>query len=129
MYSDMSMRMRWSSASNRNAALALHHFGNRDTGRTRDHFRDLLGADLRAQQLGLRRGLCFDLLQLRLELRQPPVLDLGHLLPVALALRLVHLQPQLLDLFLDLRAALNLRLLRLPFFLEISVLALQALDF
>ena len=109
-------------------ALALHHLGNRNAGRARQHFRDLFGADLRAQELRLRRGLRLGLLELRFELRQPAVLDLGHLLPVALAFRFLHLQAQLLDLFLDLLAALHLRLLRLPLFFQVCVFALKALD-
>ena len=35
-------------------ALALHHLRHRNAGRARDHLGDLLGADLRAQELRLR---------------------------------------------------------------------------
>ena len=109
-------------------ALALHHLRHRDAGHARHHFGDLFGADLRAQQLRLRRGLRLGFLELRFELRQPAVLDLRHLLPVALALRLVHLLAQLLDLFLDVLRALHRGLLGLPFLLEVGVLLLEALD-
>src|SRR5690606_12219629 len=110
-------------------ALALHHLGHRDAGRTRYHLGDLLGTDFGAQHavlgligrsLGLGR-----LLKLRLQLRQLAVLQLGHLLPVALARRLFHLQPQLLDLFLDVLATLHLRLFGLPYLLEVGVFAFQ----
>jgi hypothetical protein len=76
-------------------ALALHHLGHRDAGGARDDFGDLLGADLRAQQLGLppalRRRLaasavlasfsCFS------SCGSLPYCSSDILLPVALALR------------------------------------------
>ena len=71
-------------------ALALQHLRHRDAGRARDDLGDLLGADLGAQQLRLASASparLVGLLQLRLELRKLAVLQLGHLLPVALARR------------------------------------------
>ena len=65
------------------------------------------------------------LLQLRLELRQLAVLELAHLLPVALAPRLFHLQLDLVDLLLDVLRARDLRLLRLPDLVEVRVFALE----
>ena len=72
------------------------------------------------------RGLGF--LQLLLELRDLPVLQLAHLLPVALALEFLELELGLLELFLDVRRALHACLLGLPHFLEVGVLLLEALD-
>ena len=68
------------------------------------------------------------LLELRLELRQLAVLELGHLLPVALAPRLFHLQLDLVDLLLDVLRARDLRLLGLPDLVEVGVLALEPRD-
>jgi hypothetical protein len=68
------------------------------------------------------------LLELRLELRQLAVLELRHLLPVALAARLVHLGADLVDRFLDVLRAGDVRLLGLPDLLEVGVLALEARD-
>ncbi len=79
----------------------------------------------------LRRRLGFaavGLLQLRFQLRQLAVLQLGHLLPVALALGFFHLQADLFDFFLDVGAALHRRLLGLPDFFQVGVFALEFAD-
>ena len=113
-------------------ALALHHLGHGYAGGARHDLGDLLGPHLSAQKLRLFRVLVRErlvrLLELRLELRQLAVLQLGHLLPVALALRLVHLQLDLVDLLLDVGRAGHLRFLRLPHFLEVGVFARQTRD-
>ena len=75
------------------------------------------------------RELGVGLLELRLERRQLAVLQLGHLLPVALAARLFHLELDLVDLFLDMLRPLQLGLFGLPDFIEVGVLALEPLDF
>ena len=106
-------------------ALALHHLGDRDAGPARDHFGDLLRAHLRAQQPRLAGLRLVGVLQLRLELRQLAVLQLGDLVELALALQLRDLGAHAVDLLLDVRAALHLGLLRLPDLLEVGVLALE----
>jgi hypothetical protein len=112
-------------------ALALHHFRDRDAGRPRNDFGDLLGTDLGAQQLVLPTAIARLLghRQLRLELRQLAVLDFGHLVPFVLALQLRQLKLQLVDLFLDVRTALHLCLFGLPDFIEVVVLAFQLEQF
>ncbi len=112
-------------------ALALHHFRDGDAGRARHDFGDFLRPDLSAEQfrLCLRRRSLLCLLQLRFELRDAPVLELGDFLPVAFALRPLHLELQLFQLFLDVLRARYLRLLRLPDFLQIGVFALELLYF
>jgi hypothetical protein len=77
-------------------ALALHHLGHRDAGGAADHLGDLFGADLGAQQLGRRprpaaRFLGLRFLQALFQLGQLAVLQLGHLVEVALAGELVDL--------------------------------------
>ena len=91
---------------------------------------DLLGADLRAQQrvLVLLAARGFGLLELRLQLRHAPVLQLGDLLPIALALGRLHFDLEPLDLFLDVLRALHLGLLGLPDLLQVGVLALEPGD-
>ena len=95
-------------------ALALHQLGHRNAGGARHHLGDLFGADHGAQQLraaavlgalGLARfgGLRF--LEPLLQLGQPAVLQLGHLVEVALAGELLDLAAQLFDLFLDVGAS------------------------
>ena len=69
------------------------------------------------------------LVELRLELRQLAVLQLRHLLPVALAPRLFHLELDLVDLLLDVLRAGDIGLFRLPHFVQIRVLALELRDF
>jgi hypothetical protein len=104
-------------------ALALQHLRDRDSGCARDDLGDFLRADL-ASAATSRPCPSFSalgLLELRLELRNLAVLDLAHLLPVALAARLFHRDAQLLELFLDVLAAGDLRLLGLPDFLEVRV--------
>ena len=113
-------------------ALALHHLRHRNSGCARDDFGDFLGADLRAQQLRLLRLLACELLiaglQLCFELRQLAVLQLAHLLPVALAPCFLHLHLDLVDLFLDVLCAGDLRLLGLPYFVHVSVFAFEPRD-
>jgi hypothetical protein len=62
------------------------------------------------------------------ELRDLAVLDLAHLLPVALAPRFFHREAQLFQLLLDVLAAADLRLLRLPDFVQVGVLLLELRD-
>ena len=69
------------------------------------------------------------LFQLLFQWRNTAVLDLAHLLPVALAPGLVHLQAQLFQLLLDVLAAGDLRLLRLPDLFEIGVLFFELFYF
>ncbi|CAI09933.1 hypothetical protein ebB234 [Aromatoleum aromaticum EbN1] len=111
-------------------ALALHHLADRNARRARHDFGDLLGADLGAQQLELALAAAgrFGRLQLRLELRELAVLQLGELVVLALPLHLGHLRAQRLDLFLDVLAALHARLLRAPDFVEVRVFALELVD-
>ena len=113
-------------------ALALHHLGHRNAGRAGHDFGDLLGADLGAQELRLLRlafrRLLVRLVELGLELRQLAVLELRHLLPVALAARFLHLELDLVDLFLDVLRARDVRLLRLPDLVQVRILALELRD-
>ena len=110
-------------------ALALHHLADGDAGGARNDFGDLLGADLGAQQL--RRGFLalvlagLRLVQLLLQLRQLAVLQLGHLVEVALAGGLLHLELDLLDLLADLLAALGVGLFGLPDLVQVGVFLLQ----
>ena len=113
-------------------ALALHHFRYRNAGGARDHFGDFFSAYLGAQQRRLLslclRQLGVRLLKLRFQLRKLPVLQLGDLLPVALALRFLHCQLDLVDFLLDVLAAGDLRLFRFPDLVEIGVFALESSD-
>ena len=61
----------------------------------------LFGADLGTHQLGFLHFGLLGLLQLRFQLRDLAILNLGDLLPIALALGFLHLQADFLDLFLD----------------------------
>src|SRR2546427_828497 len=90
-------------------AFALHHFRDGDAGRARHDFGDFLRPDLGAEQFRfrLRRRSLLCLLQLRLELRDAPVLQLGDFLPVAFALRPFHLELELFQLFLDVLGTLH----------------------
>src|SRR3989304_1208742 len=91
------------SSFSRSPRLTFHTLRAGDAGRARHDLGDLLRAHLGAEELrsasALLGGVGF--LQLRLELRDRPVLELGDLLPVALALRRLHLELQLLQLLLD----------------------------
>ncbi len=66
--------------------------------------------------------------QLLFQLRQQAVLDLAHACEILAALRGFQVQLGLLDLLLDLRRALQRSLLRLPDFIEVGELALQAIN-
>ena len=70
----------------------------------------------------------FGLLQLRFQLRQLAVLDLGDLVELALALQFDHLAAQLVDFFLDVGAALHLGLLGFPDFFQVGVFAAEFVD-
>ena len=111
--------------------FALHHLGDRNTGSARDHFSDLFGTDLGAQQTWLGSGDRHNigLFQLRLEFGHPTVLDFGDFLPVTLARGGFHFQLRLLKFFLDVLRTLHLRLLKLPHFFEVSVFASESNDF
>jgi hypothetical protein len=81
--------------------LALHQLGHGNAGGARHHLGDLLGADLGAQQPRRRRlrcGLAFlglGFLQALFQLGQLAVLQLGHLVEVALAGELLDLERSL----------------------------------
>src|SRR6266704_2288042 len=111
-------------------ALALHHLRDGNAGRARHDFGDLLRPDLGAEQLRLlllRRRL-LGLFQLRFELRDAAVLELGHFLPVAFSLGGLHFELELLQLLFHVLGAGDLRLLRLPHFLQVGVFALELPD-
>ena len=106
-------------------ALTFEHLAYRNTGPFRHHFGDFFLGDLATQQLVLAFTVLIDHLQAALQVRNNPVLQLGHAVEITLAPRRLKLLPSLLDLLLDLRGALHLSLLRLPDFLQISVFTLQ----
>jgi hypothetical protein len=117
-------------------ALALHHLGNRDAGGARHNLGDFLDADLRAQKLFRRRLASADFLrcgvralQLRFELRQLAILQLGQFVELSFTLQFSHLHAQMINLFLDMRRALNLGLFSLPYFLQVVVFTRQSGDF
>ena len=70
-----------------------------------------------------------DHLQAALQVRDYPVLQLGHAAQVALAAGSFQLLAGLLDLLLDLRRALYFGFLRSPDFFQVGILALQPFDF
>src|SRR5713101_4883513 len=92
---------------------------------------ELFRPDLGAEQLRfllLRRRL-LGLFQLRFELGDAAVLELGHLLPVTLPLGDLHFELELLQFFFHVLGAGDMRLFRLPHFLQVGVFALELLDF
>ena len=72
------------------------------------------------------RGL--GLLELRLQLWQASILQLGDCLPVPFALGRLHRDLETLDLFLDVLRALHLGLFRLPDLFQVGVLPLELED-
>ena len=112
-------------------ALAFQHLGHRNAGPLGDHLGHLFLGDLVAQQLGFHLGGLFRLLgglHLLLQIRDHPVLQLGHAAQVAGAARLLHVHPGLFQLRLVLLGALQGRLLGVPDFLQVGVLFFQRAD-
>ena len=110
-------------------ALALKHFGHRNTGPLGDDLGDFLVGHLVAQQLVLRLGVLLGHLLAAFQVRDHAILQLGHAVQVTLAPRLFQLGLGLLDFFLDLRRALHVGFLSLPDLFQIGVLALNPGNF
>src|SRR3954447_16957485 len=98
-------------------ALALHQPRDRDAGPARHDLADLVVGDLLAQQRVVAALLLEARLlgvQLALEVRQPPVAQLGGAVEVVGALRLLDLAADLLDLLAQRLQALDRLALGLP---------------
>ncbi|RML39449.1 hypothetical protein ALQ97_200096 [Pseudomonas savastanoi pv. glycinea] len=88
-------------------ALAFEHLRYRNTGPLGDHFGDFFLGDLAAQQLVFTLAVLVDHLQAALQVRDHPVLQLGHAIEIALAPGRFQLLAGLFDLLLDLRRTLD----------------------
>ena len=117
--------------------LSLHHLGNRNTGRTGNHFGNFFRTHLSAKQFRPVFGttlpghfalalLAIELrLQLGFQLRKTAILQFRNFLPVPFARSRFYFQLDLLHLLFDVLGALHLRFFSLPNLFKISVLTPQ----
>ena len=111
--------------------LAFHHFGHRNAGDARHDFGHFVGTHFGAEKLVglLGFGVALCRLQLRAQLGQFAVFQLGCTAEIALALGLLDFHFNIVDLFFDVGGAGRRRFFGFPDFIQIGVFFLQAADF
>ncbi|OIQ67262.1 hypothetical protein GALL_511610 [mine drainage metagenome] len=114
-------------------ALALHHFGHRNTGGAAHHLGNFLGSDLGAQQARrcVRCTMAFlglGFFQALFQLWQLAVLQFGDLVEVALAGQLFDLEFEFVNLLAQVATALGAGFLGFPDLVQVGNFFLQAGD-
>ncbi len=108
--------------------LAFQHLGYRDAGPLGYDFSDLLLSYFIAQQFHFHHFRLRCHVQLLFQFRNTAILQLGHFGQIATAAGLLQIDSSLLQIGFHLLAAMQGGLFRGPYFIQIRVLSLDAID-